>query len=180
MREVDILHKFLRKPLVKFGIKKTQVSALIDLSDSLLGRANLTLTSLGRGLNGAAQVKHKIKRVDRWLGNQGLYNNLSDIYQAFFHDLLATRKQLDILVDWTGCCNWHESCLRASLVHDGRSITIYQEVHETKEHQKPYVHQQFLENLNKVIPEGSMVRIITDRGFMLSWFKMVKSMGWDF
>jgi hypothetical protein len=118
--------------------------------------------------------------VDRWLNNDGLYDALPLGYKAIFTPFLLARKNLNILVDWSGCCNWDESCLRASLVCLGRSITFYQEIHENKMQQKPEVHRLFLQNLRKIIPAECQVTIITDRGFQTSWFEMVKKMGWDF
>lgn len=180
MRKFDILHKYVGEVLAKAGIRKTKIKALIDMTDSLLDGSQLTLTGLGRNLNGQSYVKHKIKRVDRWLSNIGLYNEQVTIYKALFSRLLESRHELDIIIDWTGCCNWYESCIRASLVFDGRSVVIYQEVHKTSEHQKPHVHQEFLNNLYSIIPADSKVNIITDRGFQLRWFQMTQAMGWNF
>lgn len=180
MQLTKVLHNFVGKSLAVAGIRGTKINALIDMTGSLLNESNLTLTSLGRGLSGQANVKHKIKRVDRWLNNTGLYQQSKVIYKAIFHNLLSQRKQLEILVDWSGCCNWTEVCLRASLAYSGRSITIYQEVHSSKNQQKASVHNRFLENLKEIIPTTCEVTIITDRGFEAPWFKAVKALGWDF
>lgn len=147
-----VLHNFVGKSLVSAGIRATKVNALIDMTDALLNKSDLTLTSIGRHLSGQADVKHKIKRVDRWLNNAGLFEQSKDIYKAIFYNILVERKQLEILVDWSGCCNWTESCLRASLVYSGRSITIYQEVHSSENQQKESVQNQFLKNLKKIFP----------------------------
>jgi hypothetical protein len=40
-------------------------NALLDATIALINGASLTLTSIGRYLPGNAQVKNKIKRVDR-------------------------------------------------------------------------------------------------------------------
>jgi hypothetical protein len=175
-----VLHNFVGKSLTSAGIRATKVNALIDMTDSLLNESDLTLTSLGRNLAGQADVKHKIKRVDRWLNNTALYQQSKAIYKAIFHKVLSQRKRLEILVDWSGCCNWTETCLRASLAYSGRSITIYQEVHSSETQQKESVHNQFLKNLKEIIPAICEVTIITDRGFGPPWFKAVKALDWDF
>tara|TARA_R110002073_G_scaffold239640_1_gene401290 strand:- start:65 stop:1252 length:1188 start_codon:yes stop_codon:yes gene_type:complete len=180
MRVRRILQDFVGKKLAAFGLRSTKIKAITDMTLALLNGSYLTLTSLGEHCQGSAKVKHKIKRVDRWLGNDGLYECLSDGYKTIFNDFLSARKHLDILVDWSGCCNWHECCIRASLVCSGRSITIYQEVHSTEKQQKPEVHRTFLKNLRAIIPAECHVTIITDRGFQLNWFEMVTRMGWDF
>lgn len=180
MQLAKVLHNFVGKSLVSAGIRATKVNAVIDMTDALLNESNLTLTDIGRHLSGQANVKHKIKRVDRWLNNAGLYQQSKGIYKAIFHNVLSERQQLEILVDWSGCCNWTETCLRASLAYSGRSITIYQEVHSSENQQKESVHNQFLKNLKEIIPATCEVTIITDRGFGTPWFKEVKALGWDF
>lgn len=51
---------------------KYRQNALIDATVALMNGASLTLTSIGHFLPGKAQVKNKIKRVDRPLGNESL------------------------------------------------------------------------------------------------------------
>ncbi len=174
------LHNFVEKSLQNAGIRATKINAVLDMTNSLLNDSGLTLTGIGRNLPGETDSKHKIKRVDRWLGNSSLHKESQNIYKAVFYDLLRQRKKLEILVDSSGCCNWTESCLRASLVYSGRSITIYQEVHSSKEQQKECVHKRFLKNLKNMVHKDCEVVIITDRGFGYSWFKMVRRLGWDF
>lgn len=180
MQLSKVLHNFVGKSLLTAGIRATKVNALIDMTDALLNKSDLTLTSIGRHLSGLADVKHKIKRVDRWLSSTELFEQSKDIYKALFYNVLTHRKQLEIIVDWSGCCNWSEACLRASLVYSGRSITIYQEVHSSESQQKEFVHNQFLKNLKEIIPETCEVIITTDRGFSHPWFKAVNALGWDF
>jgi len=180
MQVMPILHEHLSMPLHKAGIRQTKQKALTELTSSLLNNSKLTLTSLGRHMQGQAFVKHKIKRVDRWLSNTALYDQSFEVYQAIFSPMLLKRNELHILIDWSGCCNWTECTLRASLLFDGRSICFYQEVHSTKVQQKPYIHKKFLKNLKKLIPEGCKVILITDRGFQVPWFKAVLAQGWDF
>jgi len=180
MRVRSILQDFVGQKLATAGLRSTKINAVLDMTHALLNKSYLTVTSLGEHCNGATKVKHKIKRVDRWLGNPGLYDSLINAYNGIFNDFLMARMSLDILVDWSGCCNWHECCIRASVVCSGRSITIYQEVHPSSTQQKLEVHRSFLNNLRKIIPQECNVTIITDRGFQMNWFEMVSDMGWDF
>ena len=62
MRLEDILHEYMAKPLEKLSVRKTKISAIFDMSYALMTGSSLTLTSLGRGMSGEAQVKNKIKR----------------------------------------------------------------------------------------------------------------------
>ena len=97
------------------------------------------------------------------------------------------QKRPIILVDWTGLPNSHkmteegEHCaLRASLIAEGRSITLYEEVHPKKKEGNPVVHQAFLKNLASILPITCCPYIVTDAGFKNPWFKAVGALGWDY
>ena len=93
MQVTTILHKIVAKSLTIANIRKTKINALIDMVESLISqKSNLTLTNLGRHMSGEAHVKHKIKRVDRWLANDGLYAASSSIYKSLFNKILRERK----------------------------------------------------------------------------------------
>ncbi|CDH03439.1 transposase (fragment) [Xenorhabdus bovienii str. feltiae Moldova] len=62
-----VCHDSFKDALAPFH--KYRQNALIDATMALINGASLTLTSVGRFLPGNALVKHKIKRVDRLLGN---------------------------------------------------------------------------------------------------------------
>lgn len=65
---------FFRDALGTFH--KYRQNALINVTTALVTGASLTLTSIGRYLPGGAQVKNKIKRVDRLLGNESLQQDV--------------------------------------------------------------------------------------------------------
>ncbi|ECS1978144.1 IS4 family transposase, partial [Salmonella enterica subsp. enterica serovar Typhimurium var. 5-] len=71
MPAYQVCQNFFRDALAPFH--KNRQNALLDATLALINGASLTLTSLGRYLPGAAQVKNKIKRVDRLLGNESLH-----------------------------------------------------------------------------------------------------------
>ena len=49
-------------------IHPTRLRALLTAVETAVHHQRLTLTELGRGLQGSALVKHNIKRIDRLLG----------------------------------------------------------------------------------------------------------------
>lgn len=63
---------------------KYRQNALLDATISLINGASLTLTSIGRYLPGSAQVKNKIKRVDRLLGNESPHQYIQLILIALY------------------------------------------------------------------------------------------------
>ena len=148
---------------------------------SLLRHGQLTLTSLGRHLPGRAYVKHKIKRVDRFLGNPHVYHELPLIYREMLEPLLASLETLVIAVDWSGCCTPDYHVLRASVVYQGRSIPIYNKVVAEHLQEAPSVQEAFLDELkDTVLPVRARVIVMTDGGFKTPWFDKVLSLGWDY
>jgi hypothetical protein len=96
---------------------------------AVCGRA-LALSSLALGTVRATGLRHRVKCVDRLLVNAHLESERVDAYRALAHEWLSGLPQLLIVVDWsslTADLQWH--WLRASVVVDGRSITLYEEVH---------------------------------------------------
>ena len=158
----------------------TRINSLFKACWSLTKQADLTISSLGRHLEGAAYVKHKIKSVDRLIGNSHLHRELPAIYKDFYRPFIACMSTLYIIVDWTGCCSQDIHMLRASIVRDGRSITIYNEMHPVKMLGNATVHNNFLRALKKQIPLDKKVVVITDAGFVTPWFKAVRMLGWDY
>ncbi|EDV3677228.1 IS4/IS5 family transposase, partial [Salmonella enterica subsp. arizonae] len=64
----QVCQNFFRDALAP--LHKYRQNALLDATIVLINGASLTLTSIGRYLPGTAQVKNKIKRVDRLRGNE--------------------------------------------------------------------------------------------------------------
>lgn len=155
-------------------------TALLDATAALSRGASLTLTSIGRYLPGNAQVKNKIKRVDRLLGNTALHHDIP----AIFHNitaLMTRRLSLCVIaVDWSGYPSQAFHVLRASLVCDGRSIPLLSQVVPSSRQQHAQVHKDFLDALAAAISPDKKVIIITDAGFHSAWFRHVRSLGWDF
>jgi len=73
-----LCQKFFHTALTPFH--QYRQNALLDATVALTRGASLNLTSIGRHLPGSAQVKNKIKRVDRLLGNNALHNDIPIIF----------------------------------------------------------------------------------------------------
>ena len=59
--------------------------------------------------------------------------------------------------------------LRASVPVDGRSITVYEEVHALGQYNKPGTHRHFLQALHRVVPPSCHPVVVTDAGFRGPW-----------
>ena len=65
----------------------------------------------------------------------------------------------------------------ASLAVNGRSVTVYEEVHTLASKDKRRTHRAFLEQLQALLPAGCRPIIVTDAGFRTPWFKQVEALG---
>ena len=146
---------------------------------AVCGKA-LTLTALALGTMRATSVRHRVKCVDRLLANRHLESERIEAYRALAHQWLSGLPQLLIVVDWsslTADLKWH--WLRASVVVDGRSITLYEEVHARKHLAARKVHRRFIERLAALVPASERRPIIlTDAGFRTPWFRLIAQQGW--
>ena len=158
----------------------TRAAALVRVVGALLTGGKLSLTHLGRSLDGAAHVKHQIKAVDRLLGNQHLHEERDDIYRAIAASLLQGIKRPIILVDWSDFELGREwLMLKAALPVKGRAISLYERVFPFKRYNSPGAHREFLRALHAILPPGCNPIIVTDAGFRGPWFRAVEAYGWD-
>jgi hypothetical protein len=140
----------------------------------------LTVTHLGRSITSEAKEKHCIKRADRLLSNRRLHREWQDIYSSLTRLLIGNKHRPVISVDWSDLdeCKRH-FLLRASVPIEGRSLTLYEEVHTVKSKEKPKTHQRFLQQLKAMLPPDCRPILVTDAGFRTPWFKQVEALGWD-
>lgn len=179
MHAPQLLHTYLQKSCP--DIHKMRLASLMKATQCLLNQGKLTLTSLGRHTLGPGLVKHKIKAMDRLLGNLALQTECITIYRALAEKAIGSLTKIQILVDWSPCASHTHQILRASLVFRDRSITLYEEVHLETHLGQNKIHKQFLARLKQIIPlQCEQVLIITDAGFRTDWFYQVLAIGWDF
>lgn len=167
--------------LVTPNMHKVRRKALSACVHSLLTGHCATVTSIGRGINSKAHEKHSIKRADRLCSNTKLSVESYAIYASIckWFGRISTRPI--ILVDWSDLDKYgHHFLLRASLAFDGRSITLYQEVHSIKTKEKRDTHNKFLIRLKALMGDKVTPIVVTDAGFKVPWFRQVVKLGWDF
>ena len=162
---------------------KARVEALLAAVIALLKGDTLTLTTLGRNRDGAALSKHKIKAIDRLLGNYHRYKELMGFYTAMAATLLMNVRKPVILVDWadTGVTtNDKLMILRAAVPVKGRSMVIYEEVHPESKYNNDKVHRTFIRRLMSLLPEGCKPIVVTDAGYRVPWYQDVLDHGGHF
>ncbi|EED4851180.1 IS4 family transposase [Salmonella enterica] len=174
----QVCQNFFRDALAP--LHKYRQNALLDATIALINGASLTLTSIGRYLPGTAQVKNKIKRVDRLGGNESLHRNIPLIFRNIIAMLTSQLSLCVIAVDWSGYPSQEHHVLRASLICDGRSIPLLRWIVPSEKQQNAKVQQAFLNTLAEAVNPEARVIIVTDAGFQNAWFRHIESLGWDF
>jgi hypothetical protein len=178
MHAMSMLHRTLVNCCPQIHAKRL-ASLLAAVEATLLG-SKLALSDLGRGLRSRVAVRYSIKRVDRLLGNVALHAEAPQVYETIVRQCLAGVKTPLIIIDWSDLTpdrRWQ--LLRASAALDGRSVTLYEEVHPQSRATSPNVHAMFLSQLALMLPPGCVPILITDAGFRGAWFRLVNQMGWN-
>lgn len=137
------------------------------------------LSALGRNLDSGTSPKHRIKRIDRLLGNPHLQAEQLVVYRSLCAQLLQDAVRCIVLVDWTEVTTTHWA-LSASIPVQGRAIPIYQQVYERAQVNQPHIHERFIRELRRVLPQQAKPIVVTDAGFLCPWFTHMCNQGWDF
>jgi ribosomal protein L34 len=163
------------------GLHSKRASALLRATAGLLRGGITSLSAIALNLDGATRLKHRLKSVDRLLGNTALNLERHELYRYVALSWLKGLSQILIVVDWSDLTKDQRlQLLRASVVVEGRSLTLYEEVHSQKKLGNSAVHRLFLRRLATILPPGCKPIVMTDAGFHANWFKMVEAMGWEF
>jgi len=112
------------------GIHHRRLAVLLDAVAATVSGPRLTLTEIARRFGGGSELRHRLKRADRLLGNGHLQRDAKRIYAALARRLLAGVPEPLIVIDWSDLkADQSLHLLRASLPVGGRSLTLYEEVH---------------------------------------------------
>ncbi|MBV8136912.1 MAG: IS4 family transposase [Deltaproteobacteria bacterium] len=174
-----IVARILGPCLVDIHAKRVQ--ALQRAVEALLCGGVVSLSALALAMRAPTDYKHRLKSVDRLLGSAGMQSERHRLYAMLAARWLSGVAQVLLVVDWsdlTADQRWQ--WLRASVVVEGRSQTLYEEAHPRQRYGHPQVHRQFLRRVAELLPDGCAPIVMTDAGFHASWFKLVAARGWCF
>jgi DDE family transposase len=177
MRALGILQKRLGPALDFMHAKR--IAAFWRAIEGLLRGQQLWLTALGRSLPGTCTDKHRIKAIDRFVGNAAIQTSLLQLYAALAKFLLRRIQRPVILVDWTEEGSGF-GVLSASLCFRGRGLALFSRAFPKNRKCSPRAEREFLKELMQVIPENRKPILVTDAGFLFQWFDAVRACGWDF
>jgi len=149
--------------------------------ESAMSGGSLSVTGLGRNICNMAREKHRIKRVDRLCSNVKFHREIKSIYHRLAMQVIGQLHRPVIHIDWSDMDGRKDHfLLRASLAAQGRSLTLYEEIHPLKTKEKPHIHHAFMVKLKGLLPKNIIPVIVTDAGFRIPWFQLVTSLGWDY
>lgn len=98
MHALTILHRRVAPLLV--GIRRRRLALLFEAVAATVNGLRLALTEIGRRFGGGSDLRHRIKRADRLLGNVHLKRDARGIYTALTRRLLAVVAEPLIVIDW--------------------------------------------------------------------------------
>ena len=141
----------------------------------------MSVTYLGRGLGRLSKTtkKHDIKRANRLIGNPRLHAERLYYYQYMATQLIGNQTNPIVLLDWSPINGQSIfQVLRASIPIDGRSLVLFETTFSENQLNSPSAHQQVLDGLEQVLPEGATPIIVADAMFRSPWFRQVEQKGW--
>lgn len=177
MHTQTIIARLLSPCLAHLHAKRAK--ALLGVIEALLCGGCASLSAIALHLSRPCAFKHRLKCIDRLLGNTALHRCRADLYRALAQQWLQDIPHLLLVVDWSDITpdqRWH--LLRASVVVKGRSVTLYEEVHPQTRLGHPQVHRAFVRQLRWLMPVGCQVTVMTDAGFHSPWFQLIERQGW--
>jgi hypothetical protein len=152
---------------------------VLAVTQAIADSRRLSVTAIGRCVEGRTFPKHSIKRVDRSLSNPRMQAERWLYFQALAKALIGDSRRPVVLLDWTKvAADFH--ALVAAVPVDGRALPIYVEVHREKKLGNPHVQARFLRRLKDVLPQGVKPILVTDAGFRGPFFHELQAMDWDF
>jgi len=163
-------------------MRRSRAKSLAAIASGAMRMNGSGVLALGRAMDGPALPKHRIKRVDRFLGNEQVEIDL--VNEALFHQF-RPRESVVVLADWTDRHGFQQLVL--ALPRDGRAIPFYSITVEkgdgTGAHAGLMIEAEAeaLDALGRMC--GNTIRpiIIADRGFgNTRWLGDIQNRGWHF
>lgn len=113
MRTITIVSRILAD--CKTYMHAVRWQRLVDLSDAAVNGRALALTQLALGSASATSLRHRVKAVDRFLGNAHFAAEHLDIYRSLAARWLRQADRLLIVVELVEPVGGHGVALAASI-----------------------------------------------------------------
>lgn len=165
------------------SMRRSRAKTLAAIVSGAMRLQGTGVLALGRSMNGPISAKHRIKRVDRFLGNGQV--EIDAVNEAIFHQFRPHNEPPVVLADWTDRHRFQQLVL--ALPRDGRAIPFLSITIPKGDGSGAFdglmieAEEQALETLATFC--GNTIRpiIIADRGFgNTRWLGHVQKWGWYF
>lgn len=103
------------------GMRRSRRKTLASIVSGAMRLQGAGVLALGRSMEGPAAAKHRIKRVDRFLGNEAVETDA--VSEGLFHALRPRTGPVVVLADWTNRDAFVQLVL--ALPHGGRALPFY-------------------------------------------------------
>lgn len=162
------------------GFWKSHVKVLGALIQGLLTSQRAGVAAVGRALPGSTSPKHKIKRVNYFLGHAQV--DVLAGARRLAHWLIGGRPVIYVSVDWTKVREW--PVLVASLIYQGRSLPLFWAAMDPRQMYKSMnrFEYSFFQLLKRhVLPAHVQCILLLDRGFRrVNLLKQLMDLAYDF
>jgi hypothetical protein len=163
------------------GVRKSRVKTIASLVYGLIRGKKAGVASIGRSMAGCAKEKHRIKRVDRYLGNDGI--ELAEVKRRLLSLVAGSRKSVIVAIDWSDIGDGKRQALYAACITRSRTVPVMWEVANKAmgEGSQTGIEERFLEALKGATPEGLRVIVVADRGFgRVSFLRKLGDLGFGY
>lgn len=161
-----------------------RVYSLANATLGVMTSASLAVSVIGQALAQARGLltKHAIKQVDRLLSNPGIL--VWDWFAYWVPQVVGGRKEIVVAMDWTDFDGDKQTTLVLSLVtgHGRATPLLWLTVDKAalKDRRNEY-EDRCLSRFAKVLPAGTKVTILADRGFGdQKLFAFLTALGFDY
>jgi hypothetical protein len=154
---------------------------MADLVYGLIRGKRVGIASIGRSMAGPAKEKHRIKRVDRYLGNAGI--DLVEAKGRLLSLVAGARESVIVAIDWTEVGDGKRQVLFAACITKSRAIPVMWEVadKEMGEGSQTEIEERFLGVLKAAVPEGLRITVVADRGFgRVTFLRKLEELGFGY
>ena len=165
------------------GMRLSRMKTLAAIVSGAMRMQGSGVLALGRAMVGPVKAKHRIKRVDRFLGNVQV--EIDTVSEAVFHQFRPRTGPLVVLADWTDRHPFQQLVL--ALPRDSRAIPFYSITVEKGDGSGTHkglmiqAESEALEALARMCGDTICPIIIADRGFgNTRWLGDIQNWGWYF
>jgi len=178
------VHDFVSS-IFDYDFHAKRVASLADATVGALEGAQLAVGALGRALAVAKELdgKHAIKQVDRFFSNTGV-----DVWKLFASGVpfvIGSRPEVVVALEWTDFDRDDQATIAVYLItkHGHATPLVWKSVVKSELEGWRNEHEDvLLERFAEVVPPGTKVTVLADRGFGdQALYELLKDqLGFDF